>query len=187
MEEVRELKWSSKSAQRKRTEPVFLDGFACWKSVHQYIRSVLTTYSTCYDDNSEVFKSFTWNQRLQESIPQRNWFLTRNRFRGIDAWGFLKVLKFRFLGRFREKKGRGGWEKSTPRVAMSTFWRTLNHDGKISPAWWGWGSLFTLCTITSKTVVYAQAERADTLLLFLLYPYMYSVDEKSRGEDLKGQ
>jgi hypothetical protein len=34
-------------------------------------------------------------------------------------------------------------------------------------------------------VVYAQAERSDTLLLFLLYPYMYSVDEKSGGgEDL---
>jgi hypothetical protein len=27
----------------------------------------------------------------------------------------------------------------------------------------------------SKVVVYAPAERADTLLLFLLYPYMYSV------------
>ncbi len=24
-------------------------------------------------------------------------------------------------------------------VAMSTFWRTFHHDGKISPAWWGWG------------------------------------------------
>jgi hypothetical protein len=33
--------------------------------------------------------------------------------------------------------------------------------------------------------VYTPAERADTLLLFLLYPYMYSVDEKSGGgEDL---
>jgi hypothetical protein len=27
----------------------------------------------------------------------------------------------------------------------------------------------------SKVVVYAPAERADTLPLFLLYPYMYSV------------
>jgi len=25
------------------------------------------------------------------------------------------------------------------RVAMSTCWRTFQHDGKISPAWWGWG------------------------------------------------
>jgi hypothetical protein len=34
---------------------------------------------------------------------------------------------------------------------------------------------FTLSTITSKVVVYATAERADTLPLFLLYPYMYSL------------
>ncbi len=34
---------------------------------------------------------------------------------------------------------------------------------------------FTVSTITSKVVVYAPAERADTLPLFLLYPYMYSV------------
>jgi hypothetical protein len=34
---------------------------------------------------------------------------------------------------------------------------------------------FTLSTITSKVVVYAPAKRADTLPLFLLYPYMYSV------------
>jgi hypothetical protein len=32
------------------------------------------------------------------------------------------------------------------------------------------------CTITSKVVVYTLlAERADTLPLFLLYPYMYSM------------
>ncbi len=34
---------------------------------------------------------------------------------------------------------------------------------------------FTLSTIISQVVVYAPAERADTLSLFLLYPYMYSV------------
>jgi hypothetical protein len=34
---------------------------------------------------------------------------------------------------------------------------------------------FTLSTITSKVVMYAPAEREETLLLFLLYPYMYSV------------
>ncbi len=33
----------------------------------------------------------------------------------------------------------------------------------------------TISTITYKVVVYALAERADTLSLFLLYPYMYSV------------
>jgi hypothetical protein len=34
---------------------------------------------------------------------------------------------------------------------------------------------FTLSTITYKVVMYAPAERADTLSLFLLYPYMCSV------------
>ncbi len=34
---------------------------------------------------------------------------------------------------------------------------------------------FTICTIPSKVVEYTPAERSDTLLLFLLYPYMYSV------------
>jgi hypothetical protein len=35
--------------------------------------------------------------------------------------------------------------------------------------------LFSISTIHYKVVVYAPAERADTLPLFLLYPYMYSV------------
>ncbi len=34
---------------------------------------------------------------------------------------------------------------------------------------------FTISAITYKVVVYAQAERALTLPLFLFYPYMYSV------------
>jgi hypothetical protein len=66
-------------------------------------------------------------------------------------------------------------------VAMTTFWRTFHHDGKISQAWWGWGvHAHPLTTITSKVVVSAPAERADTLPLFLLYPYMYSVVLPSR-------
>ncbi len=36
-------------------------------------------------------------------------------------------------------------------------------------------SLFILSTITSKVVTYTPAEMADTLPLFLLYPYMKSV------------
>jgi hypothetical protein len=32
-----------------------------------------------------------------------------------------------------------------------------------------------ISTITYKVVVYVPAERVDTLPLFLLYPYMYSV------------
>jgi hypothetical protein len=35
--------------------------------------------------------------------------------------------------------------------------------------------LLTISTIPYKVDVYATAERADTLPLFLLYPYMYSV------------
>ena len=35
----------------------------------------------------------------------------------------------------------------------------------------------TISTITYKFVVYASAERVDTLPLFLLYPYMYSVNK----------
>jgi hypothetical protein len=35
--------------------------------------------------------------------------------------------------------------------------------------------LFTISTITYKFVVYAAAEKADTLPLFPLYPYMYSM------------
>jgi hypothetical protein len=34
---------------------------------------------------------------------------------------------------------------------------------------------YTAGTITYKVVMHATAERADTLPLFLLYPYMYSV------------
>jgi hypothetical protein len=39
---------------------------------------------------------------------------------------------------------------------------------------------FTVFTITYKTVVHGPAERADVLLLFLLYPYMYSVGRNER-------
>jgi hypothetical protein len=68
------------------------------------------------------------------------------------------------------------WLKTqiTHRVANATFCCTFHHDGKFSPAWWEW-ECFTISTITYKVVVYDPAERADTLPLFLLYPYMYSV------------
>jgi hypothetical protein len=36
---------------------------------------------------------------------------------------------------------------------------------------------FTILTIPYKVVVYAPDERVDTLPLFLLYPYMYSVNK----------
>jgi hypothetical protein len=40
-------------------------------------------------------------------------------------------------------------------------------------------TLFTLFTITYKVAVYASAERADTLTLFHLYPYVYPVGKTS--------
>jgi hypothetical protein len=63
---------------------------------------------------------------------------------------------------------------------MATVWRTFQHNGKISLAWWGWGvhahpPPFTLSTISYKVVVYAAVVRADTLPLLLLYPYIFSV------------
>jgi hypothetical protein len=71
--------------------------------------------------------------------------------------------------------------QSTHRVAMATLWRTVHHDGKISPAWWACGGSrpppFTISTIMNKVVVYAPAERADTLPLLLLYPFTDSVIE----------
>jgi hypothetical protein len=64
-------------------------------------------------------------------------------------------------------------------VAMTTFWRTFHHDGKINPGLVSVGGArpppLTLSTITYKVIVYAPAERADTLTLILLYPYIYSV------------
>ncbi len=38
---------------------------------------------------------------------------------------------------------------------------------------------FTVSTITYNVVVYAPADRVDTLPLFLIYPYRYSVEAKS--------
>jgi hypothetical protein len=61
---------------------------------------------------------------------------------------------------------------------MATFWRTFHHDGKISLVMVGGARAlpsFTLSTIMSKVVVYVPDERADTLPIFLLYPYMCSV------------
>ncbi len=46
------------------------------------------------------------------------------------------------------------------------------HDGKSSPSWWGWRG-----GCTPSPFQYLPLERADTLPLFLLYPYMYSVEQ----------
>ncbi len=57
-------------------------------------------------------------------------------------------------------------EQRVHRVAMATFWRTLHHDGKISPAWFGRGCTpppHHLSLYLSKVVVDAPAERVNTL------------------------
>jgi hypothetical protein len=70
--------------------------------------------------------------------------------------------------------------QSTHRVANATSWRTFHHDGMVrvgvhaAPL-----SLYLQYTITYKVVVYAPAEWADILTLFLHYPYMYSVVSSS--------
>jgi hypothetical protein len=45
---------------------------------------------------------------------------------------------------------------------------------------------FTLFTITYKVAVDTPAERADTLPLFHLYPYMYSVVPCTHEENIRG-
>ncbi len=60
------------------------------------------------------------------------------------------------------------------------FLAHIHHDGNISPGWWGSGMsahppTVILVIITYKGAVYAPGERANTLPLFHLYPYIYSV------------
>jgi hypothetical protein len=69
------------------------------------------------------------------------------------------------------------------RVAMTTFLRTVHHTVMVKLAQPGEGGgctpspFHSIYNITSKVVVYAPAEMADTLPLFLLYTYVYSVDQ----------
>jgi hypothetical protein len=63
---------------------------------------------------------------------------------------------------------------------MATFLSTCHHDEKISPPQPVEGGglhahPLSLYTITYKVFVLLQLEREDTLLLFILYHYMYSV------------
>jgi hypothetical protein len=60
----------------------------------------------------------------------------------------------------------------THRVAMATFWRTFHHDGKNKPSLVRVGGARPPPTITYKVVMYAPAERAYTIHLFLIYPYV---------------
>jgi hypothetical protein len=68
--------------------------------------------------------------------------------------------------------------QSTHRVANATFWRTFHHDGKISPAWWGWGvhahplSLY----LPSRTKLCCTLQRGQ----------IHSMSPKARGLDQHG-
>ncbi len=62
---------------------------------------------------------------------------------------------------------------------MITYWRAFLLEGKSAQGGEDGGARppsFTISTITDKGVVYATTERTETLPLFLLYPYMYSVE-----------
>ncbi len=64
-------------------------------------------------------------------------------------------------------------------MVTAAFWRTFHHEGKISLVRVGGARPppFTAFTLTSKVAVYAPAEWADTLTLFHLYQYKYSVGQ----------
>ncbi len=55
-----------------------------------------------------------------------------------SSWGW----NFKELVRKKHRFTRGWAEVQTAeythRMAMDTIWRKFHHDGKISPAWWGW-------------------------------------------------
>ncbi len=74
--------------------------------------------------------------------------------------------------------------QSTHRVTISTFWSTVHYEGKIIPAWWGWGG-GPYIHITYKVLrVYAPAEWADihssvsTLPLCVLCGPYYSFHQR---------
>jgi hypothetical protein len=72
----------------------------------------------------------------------------------------------------------GSQDHRVHREATATFWHTFIMMEKIAQSGDSGGArppLFTISTISYKVVVYAPAERAYTLSLFLLYPYRYSV------------
>jgi hypothetical protein len=64
---------------------------------------------------------------------------------------------------------------------IPSWWKNLPRLVRVGDA------PFTITTITYKVVVYAPVKRADTLPLFLLYPYMYSVAETEANGDSRSK
>jgi hypothetical protein len=60
------------------------------------------------------------------------------------------------------------------RMVTDTFWRTFHPNEKISTGWWGWGCMPTpfhhMYRHVQHFVLYAPAERADTLPFFYSTP-----------------
>ncbi len=93
--------------------------------------------------------------------------LDHNRWATFHHSSLLKMCCICVISTEYTQSGNGFFLASIP------SWR------KTSPGWVRVGGArppaFTLFTITYKVAVYAPAERADTLILFHLYQYMYSV------------
>ncbi len=70
--------------------------------------------------------------------------------------------------------------KSTRRAAMAPVWRTFHHDGKISPAWWGWGvhahALSFTISIPSRTKLWCTLKRKGRRKsnINVWFPFMFS-------------
>ncbi len=74
----------------------------------------------------------------------------------------------------------GGWNHRVHKVATAAFLRTLSHEGKISPGWWGWGVHAHPVSLHLPSPVKLQCTlqlSGQTLTLFHLKENMYSVDE----------
>jgi hypothetical protein len=57
------------------------------------------------------------------------------------------------------------------RVAMTIYWRTFHHDGKISPAWWRWGvhALPHSLYLPSQAMLWCTLQLRENMH----YPYVY--------------
>ncbi len=89
MESVRQVPWKMIILKQESTFhllPSAAIHIVCMVKMCWSIEFSLLPHTAYDDDNSEVFNSFTLHRFLQESILQQKWFLTRNRFREIDAW-----------------------------------------------------------------------------------------------------
>ncbi len=130
----------------------------------------VTTSSFLYRENHIFFN-------LQDSSAKKHKFTT------LKSWSEISVLKEEYLFLLGNTNWQTLREYYTTTVATTEYTQSGNSiilayipSGKISRALCGGGvggvrpPPFTLSTITSKVVVYAQAERADTSPYFSSIP-----------------